>query len=166
MSPESVQLYTIGHSNVPVERLIDLLATHTITTLCDVRSSPYSRYSSQFNREDLAEQLRSAGITYYYMGDMLGGKPQDSTLRTADGALPDYDKLAASPEFVRGLDRLIALGAQAQVACMCSEANYHTCHRNLLITPALIGRGIAVWHILPDGRLDRGAIEPQQMRMF
>src|SRR5215510_7206687 len=107
MSANPVQLYSIGHSNVPVERLIALLDQHAITTLCDVRSAPYSRYNPQFNRESLADALRSAAIAYRFMGDTLGGKPADAGLRTEDGALPDYDKIAAAPAFLRGLADLI-----------------------------------------------------------
>jgi uncharacterized protein (DUF488 family) len=166
MAADRIQLFSIGHSNVPTERLIALLRQHGIATLCDVRSAPYSRYNPQFNREDLAESLRAAQIAYRFMGDTLGGKPADSTLRTDDGALPDYDKIAASPPFQRGLEQLIALGARGPTAFMCSEADYHICHRHRLIAPALIGRGIDIWHILHDGSLERGEIEPQQTRMF
>jgi uncharacterized protein (DUF488 family) len=166
MASDQITLYSIGHSNVAVERLIDLLAQHGITTLCDVRSAPYSRYNPQFNRETLADSLRAADLAYQYMGDALGGKPADGALRTDDGALPDYSKIRASPAFTRGLDQLIALGARTPTAFMCSEADYHTCHRHRLIAPALIGRGITVWHIMHDGGLERGEIEPQQMRMF
>jgi uncharacterized protein (DUF488 family) len=166
MTSDPVQLYSIGHSNVPIERLIALLEQHAITTLCDVRSMPYSRYNPQFNRENLAGALRATPIAYHFMGDTLGGKPADDTLRTEDGALPDYDKIAASSVFLRGLDQLIALGASGPTAFMCSEADYHICHRHRLIAPALIGRGILVWHIMPDGGIERGEIEAQQMRMF
>ena len=161
-----IQLYSIGHSNVPIERLIALLEQHAITTLCDVRSTPYSRYNPQFNREVLADSLRAAGVSYRFMGDTLGGKPADDALRTADGGLPDYDKIAASPVFLRGLDQLIALGASGPTAFMCSEADYRTCHRHRLIAPALIGRGVSVWHIMHDGGLERGEVEAQQTRMF
>ena len=166
MASDLVQLYSIGHSNVPTERLIALLCQHSIATLCDVRSAPYSRYNPQFNRESLAESLRAAGIVYRFMGDTLGGKPDDDALRTADGALPDYDKIAASAAFQRGLDQLIALGARGPTAFMCSEADYHVCHRHRLIAPALIGRSLTIWHILHDGGLERGEVEPQQTRMF
>jgi uncharacterized protein (DUF488 family) len=166
MPAEPVQLYSIGHSNVPIERLIALLQQHRIANLCDVRSAPYSRYNPQFNRESLADALRSAALTYRFMGDTLGGKPADGALRTEDGALPDYDKIAASPAFQRGLDELIELGASGPTAFMCSEADYRTCHRHRLIAPALIGRGVVVWHIMPDGGRERGEIEAQQMRMF
>jgi uncharacterized protein (DUF488 family) len=166
MTSNPVQLYSVGHSNVEVGRLIGLLRRHDIATLCDVRSAPYSRYNPQFNRETLAVSMREAGIAYHFMGDTLGGKPADSALRTEDGALPDYDKIASSAAFRGGLGQLIALGAAAPTAFMCSEADYHSCHRHRLIAPALIARGVTVWHILPDGRLERGEIEAQQMRMF
>src|SRR5262245_37919760 len=166
MPADSVQLYSIGHSNSPTERLIDLLCQHGITTLCDVRSAPYSRYNPQFNRETLADSLRTAGLVYHFMGDTLGGKPNDGALRTEDGALPDYDKIAVAPAFLRGIDELIAIGAHGPTAFMCSEADYRACHRHRLIAPALIGRGVAVWHIMPDGQLERGEVEAQQMRMF
>ena len=166
MTATAVALYSIGHSNVAVERLIALLSQHAILTLCDVRSMPYSRYNPQFNRETLADKMRLAGIAYRFMGDSLGGKPADGTLRTEDGVLPDYAKIAASPIFNHGLDQLIALGSRGPTAFMCSEADYHSCHRHKLIAPALIERGVIVLHIMPDGGIERGAIEPQQMRMF
>ena len=166
MTANTIALYSIGHSNVAAERLIALLSQHAIAALCDVRSMPYSRYNPQFNRETLADDMRLAGIAYRFMGDSLGGKPADDTLRTEDGALPDYSKIAASPIFNRGIDQLIALGARQPTAFMCSEADYRSCHRHKLIAPALIERGVIVLHIMPDGAIERGAIEPQQMRMF
>jgi len=160
------RFYSIGHSNVPIERLIALLSQHAIAALCDVRSMPYSRYNPQFNRETLADNMHLAGIAYRFTDDSLGGKPAVDTLRTEDGALPDDAKIAASPIFNRGIEQLIVLGARQPTAFMCSEADYRSCHRHKLIAPALIERGVIVLHILPDGGIERGAIEPQQMRMF
>lgn len=131
-----------------------------------MRSAPYSRYNPQFNREALASSLRDAQIAYHYLGDALGGMPTDTALRTEDGAAADYMKIAASPGFQRGLAQLMALGAHGPTAFMCGEADYHGCHRHRLITPALIEHGVAVWHIMHGGGMERGEIEPQQIRMF
>jgi uncharacterized protein (DUF488 family) len=166
MAPNAVTLYSIGHSNVPTTRLIALLEQHRIATLCDVRSTPYSRYNPQFNREALAVSLRDAAIAYRFMGDLLGGKPADGTLRTEDGILPDYAKIASAPAFMHGIEQLLALGIHAPTAFMCSEADYRMCHRNKLIVPALLARDAVVWHIMADGALECGEIAPQQMRMF
>jgi uncharacterized protein (DUF488 family) len=46
-------IYTIGHSNHPIERFIALLRQHEITAVADVRSTPYSRFNPQFSREPL-----------------------------------------------------------------------------------------------------------------
>ena len=166
MSEQAVQLFSIGHSNVETQALVDLLHRHTIATVCDVRSAPYSRYNPQFNREALAASLQEARIAYRFMGEALGGKPAASALRTDDGALPDDDKIWVEPTFLRGLDQLIALGSTAPTAFMCAEADYHSCHRHRLITPALIRRGVTVWHIMHDGSLEQGMLEARQMRMF
>jgi len=52
-------IYTVGHSNHPIERFIDLLKPYGITALADVRSTPYSRFNPQFRREKL--QVTSVG---------------------------------------------------------------------------------------------------------
>ncbi len=166
MNSEAVQLFSIGHSNVPIERFIALLRQHAIAMVCDVRSAPWSRFAPQFNRGTIDVVLREAGITYMFMGDTLGGKPDDPALRTEDGAYADYQKIAASPAFVRGLEALIAHGCTTPTAFMCSEADYRTCHRHRLLVPALAERGVQVAHILADGSAVPGVVEPQQIRMF
>ena len=47
-------LYTIGHSNHPIESFIALLTSNGITAIADVRSRPYSRRHPQFNKDRLA----------------------------------------------------------------------------------------------------------------
>ena len=49
---------TIGHSNHPIERFLDLLKAGGVRLLVDVRSMPYSRRFPQFGRERLAKSLR------------------------------------------------------------------------------------------------------------
>ena len=45
--------FTIGHSNHSLNSLIALLRMHRVTAVADVRSSPYSRFNPQFNRDTL-----------------------------------------------------------------------------------------------------------------
>ena len=70
-------LWTIGHSNHPLEAFLDLLTRHRIEVLVDVRSSPYSRYASQFNREALRQPLHDRAVQYLFLGDLLGGRVED-----------------------------------------------------------------------------------------
>jgi uncharacterized protein DUF488 len=53
------ELWSIGHSNHSIERFLALLRQHEIATLADVRTAPYSRYSPQFNRDELALSIRT-----------------------------------------------------------------------------------------------------------
>ena len=58
MSTETtLRVYTMGHSNMALHRLLALLVSHEISVLVDVRSTPYSRQNPQYNREPLAEAL-------------------------------------------------------------------------------------------------------------
>ena len=48
---------TIGHSNHPIGRFVDLLKAGGVEAVVDVRSTPYSRRFPQFGRERLAQSL-------------------------------------------------------------------------------------------------------------
>ena len=48
---------TIGHSNHPIERFVELLKSGGVDELVDVRSQPWSRRYPQFGRERLAQTL-------------------------------------------------------------------------------------------------------------
>ena len=65
-------VYTIGHSNGTVERLVGMLQQHGITAVADVRSRPYSRFNPQFNRESLAAALKASGLEYVFLGRNSG----------------------------------------------------------------------------------------------
>jgi uncharacterized protein (DUF488 family) len=151
-------VYTIGHSNHQAAELTGLLRQHGIELLVDVRSSPYSRYVPQANRETLARTLKSAGITYRWMGDRLGGKPE--------GSVADYDELADSPAFQQGITDLMSLAAEHCTAIMCSEGDHRQCHRHKLITPILLDNDLEVLHIQPDGSLVDERKEPRQLTLF
>jgi uncharacterized protein (DUF488 family) len=70
-------LYTIGHSTHEIDRFIQLLQMYSISVLCDVRSSPYSRYNPQFNRENIRADLMRRKIAYVYLGRELGPQSED-----------------------------------------------------------------------------------------
>ncbi len=65
-------LWTIGHSNHTLEAFARLLAQETIEFVADVRSYPYSRHASQFNREDFRNALAQRAIRYVFLGEALG----------------------------------------------------------------------------------------------
>lgn len=158
-------LYTIGHSNQSVDRLIDLLRTHSIAVLIDVRSAPYSRFSPQFNHEALQRTIVAAGIRYVYAGDHLGGRPAESACYDESGQI-DYQRVARQDFYQAGIARLIEYAAEDRTAIMCSEEDPNHCHRHKLIAQTLLERGIAVLHIRGDGRLEAADPLAVQRRLF
>src|SRR5712692_2338609 len=161
-------LYSIGHSNAAIEAFLDLLKSHNIQVLVDTRTHPYSRYSPHFNREALKRSLAEIGIDYVFMGDQLGGRPEDKEYYRRDGK-PDYDLMAEAPSYVSGIEHLLELGAQKRVAFMCSEADFRKCHRYWLITRTLVNRGFEVKHILHSGEVvssNQSEFEPAQLSLY
>lgn len=146
-------VYTVGHSNHSIEAFVELLRSNGIEALVDVRTHPYSRFATQFNRESLKGSLSAAGVRYLYLGGELGGRPTGSEFYDAEGYVL-YDRLAASPAFLSGLRRLESGIAEYRVALMCSEEDPNVCHRRLLISRALGGRGIEARHIRGDGSVE------------
>ena len=142
-------ILTVGHGNLPQEALIRHLLDARVARLVDVRSTPYSRWHPHFNRRRIAEAAEAAGITYEWE-PALGGRPDDPSLRTADGA-PDYTLMAQHPPLLEAVDRLVAASAEASTAIMCSEGDPARCHRTLLLAPLLVERGVTVRHLLNDG---------------
>jgi uncharacterized protein (DUF488 family) len=154
MTPSSSSrptLYTIGHSNHSEEKFLELLHEHGIEVLVDVRSQPFSRYNPQFNESNLKRIVESSGIRYLFMGEQLGGRPEGAGfLDEAGHAL--YHRMAESPAFLAGIERLQRGVAEHRVAVMCSEEDPAVCHRHLLVTRVISRRGVDVLHIRGDGR--------------
>ncbi len=141
---------TIGHSNHTLEHFMALLHGAGIQVLVDVRSSPVSAYCPHFDREPLQRALRAAGLQYVFLGAELGGRPEEAEFYDPAGYV-SYEKMASSPRFLAGIDRVLETAARRTVALMCGEEDPATCHRHLLVARVLAGRGVAVQHIRGDG---------------
>jgi uncharacterized protein (DUF488 family) len=146
-------IYTVGHSNHPIERFIGLLQPHGITALADVRSTPYSRFNPQFRREKLQAALAVAGIQYVFLGEELGARSNDPAVYDADGRV-SYAQLAKTDLFRRGIERLKTGMADHRISIMCAEREPLDCHRTILVSRELVREGIPVTHILADGSLE------------
>ena len=167
------RLYTIGHSNHDLEHFIELLKMHAITAIGDVRSSPYSKFNPQYNREPLQKTLKENRIAYVFLGAELGPRSEDPACYL-DGKV-QYGRLAQTEAFHRGLER-VRMGMKShRIALMCAEKDPIACHRMILVCRALRSDPIAICHILEDGRLEtlqdserRLMIElkMRQLRMF
>lgn len=131
------RIWTIGYGNGDLEHLLFRLRAQGIRRLYDVRSTPYSRYQKQFDREVLDSALSETEIAYRYAGHVLGGAQFDAICAPTEAATQAIAKLSEKEE----------------TSClMCGCGFPIPCHRGRAIAPLLIARGLDVWHILPDGR--------------
>ena len=142
-------ILTIGHSRHSLERVIALLEGAGATAVADVRSAPVSRFSPHFNKTALATSLAARNIDYVFLGEQLGGRPEQTAMYTQGRA--DYEKMAAAPNFHAGIARLMEAAGRNRVAAMCSEADPLDCHRCLLVARALAQDGIEIGHVLASG---------------
>lgn len=145
-------IWTVGHSNHPLEHFLDLLGQHGIGVLVDVRSSPYSRYASHFNKEAIRGPLQCRAVKYVFLGDLLGGRAEGQQFYDAQGHVL-YDRVASTAGFQRGIERLLDGIAAHRLAIMCGEEDPTDCHRRLLIGRVLGRRGVGLMHIRGDGRV-------------
>jgi uncharacterized protein (DUF488 family) len=147
-------ILTIGHSTRTWKDFLAILRAHGIQRVVDVRTIPRSRHNPQFNRELLSTKLRSARIGYVHLGK-LGGlrharrdSPNMGWRNTSFRGFADYMQ---TPDFEKGLQRLMKLAKQKNTAVMCAEAVPWRCHRSL-IADALTVRGIPVADIMTAKR--------------
>jgi uncharacterized protein (DUF488 family) len=156
------EVFTIGHSTRPIEQFIDLLKTHGVKRVIDVRTISRSRHNPQFNRESLAESLRGSGIAYTHI-KKLGGlrhSTKDSiNLGWRNSSFRGFADYMQTPEFEAALDRAIKLAKTKPCALMCAEAVPWRCHRSL-IADALTVRKIPVKHIVSGTRAQPHKITP------
>jgi uncharacterized protein (DUF488 family) len=151
-------LLTVGHGPELRDALTARLSGAGVRLVVDVRRFPGSRSNPDVRREALEEWLPAAGIGYRWDA-RLGGRralPRDEPVADGWWTVAQFAAYAAhtrTPEFAAALDDVLAAAADAVVAVMCSEYVWWRCHRRLVADVAVLGRGVPVRHLMPDGRL-------------
>jgi uncharacterized protein (DUF488 family) len=159
------EIFTVGHSTHSINQFMELIQQHKITALCDVRSTPYSRYNPQFNKEHLKKELAKRNIVYVFMGKELGARSDNPQCYV--GGQVQFDKLAKDPLFIKGINRLKNGMAKYRIALMCAEKDPIACHRTILVCRNLRSPNIIVKHILEDGSIENHKeTEKRLMRLW
>lgn len=76
---EHPPIYTIGYGNRALADFLALLQRYEIRYLVDIRSQPYSRFHPDYSKAALEGAIKQQGLRYVFMGEALGGRPQDTT---------------------------------------------------------------------------------------
>jgi len=163
-----MNLYTAGHSTATLEDFVALMKKHEIDVVVDVRSKPRSRLA-HFDQIPLQSGLEEAGVAYRFLGDRLGGVPQDPEVRARwqQGRLDPVivAHLRSTDEWHDGiaeLTRLITGGGGRAVCIVCSEGDANECHRKAVALDAAdVTEGLDIRHLSVNGTapLDVGVQE-------
>ena len=155
-------LFSIGHSNHPFERFLELLRRHGIEAVADVRSTPASRRHPHYNRERLKAALEGNGVRYLFLGKELGARRTEP--EAYEGGIASYERIARLPAFRGGLEIVKESAAERRTALMCAEREPLDCHRTLLVCRHLRGAVEGgIFHILADGALEAHSAVEQRL---
>jgi uncharacterized protein (DUF488 family) len=159
----STMIFTIGHSNHPFSRFMELIQKQNIQMVVDVRTRPYSKYTPYYSKKPLEEGLKEYQVEYVYLGNKIGGKPDDAKFYH-DGELL-YHLLEADEKYQEGLKILLELARDNRIVIMCSEEDPYHCHRHHLISQSLLKNNFQITHIRGNGDLEKVRSD-YQTRLF
>jgi uncharacterized protein (DUF488 family) len=160
-----MEIYTVGYGRLSFAQLLSLLRKHSIETVVDVRSAPYSKFSPEFCKSSLKSLLASQGIKYLFLSDkkgenQLGGKPNDPSVII--GGVIYYELIKEKKYFKEGIQSLLETAKGRRVCLLCAEEDPNRCHRHHLITKTLLCMGVNVHHIRADARIEEAVFDQEQ----
>ena len=149
-----MRIATLGHSTRRLDELLEILASHGVEQVADVRRYPGSRRHPHFARDPLESALRDAGVGYVWM-EALGGRrrrragsPHTAWKVEGFAAYADY---MDTGEFERAAAELLERARDRFTAILCAEARPEQCHRRL-IADWLVVHGVEVVHLIDRDR--------------
>ncbi len=149
-------LFTIGHSILEMGAFAKLLKDCGVELVADVRSVPQSARLPHFSHPALEKLLAAENISYLFLGEELGGRPDDSDAYRPNGVV-DYAARRRSYAFQRGVERLLKELEERSVAMLCAEEDPLQCHRFMMVCPELVKLGVDPQHIRKGGQMETQA---------
>lgn len=148
-----IEIYTLGHSNYPFDKFIEILKKYNINCVVDTRSIPYSKYNTQYNKEFFHAALKKLGYTYIYMADEFGDKRKNKISYNEEG-YADFDKVVLEDDFKKGIERLkVGCSKNYKIVLLGAMQEPIRCHRAILLGKELIKHGFDIKHIMHEGDL-------------
>lgn len=141
----------MGYAPLNRHKFLSLLQQHQIHAVVDVRSLPYSRIWSDFNRNVIQLALKKEGMHYVFMGDLCGARFEDAAVY--ENGVLSYESVITHALFQKAMVRLKKGLKNYRIALMCAEKDPLCCHRFLLICRYL-SKDINISHLRHDGALE------------
>lgn len=125
-------LFTLGYEGLSIDRYLDVLISHSIIALVDVRKNPVSRKFG-FSKNRLEKAVENVSISYIHIPEL--GVPSD--MRHALSSREDYTRLFTTystkilPANQDALELLHSIvKSKTRVALTCFEEEPTCCHRS------------------------------------
>ncbi len=151
MSTDKKRIYTIGYSAFDINEFISTLKTYGVTAVSDVRSSPYSKFKPEYNKEYLSKKLKENNIQYVFLGDYLGARFKEKTVYI-NGTV-NFELASKLDSFKIGTQRLVEGSKKYTIVLLCAEKDPIECHRSILIAKN-ISDMFSVFHIHADSSIE------------
>ena len=142
-------IYTIGYSGFRIDEFISRIKKYKINVVIDVRSSPYSQYFKEYNKENLDKVLKENRIHYRNYNLEFGAR-QIEKKYYPNGYL-DFELFSKSENFLSGVKKLeSSIKQNYTFVLMCAEKDPYTCHRTILVARAFFKLGYKIVHLMPN----------------
>ena len=122
------KIYTIGHSTKKWEIFLKEIESVNYDILADVRSTPYSCWNPQYNKNRFIEEIWDK---YLFMWDSLWS----------------LDDNISEEVFIDWIKKLSKIAKEKTVVYFCSEWKHENCHRNFKLWPYIIKEWFEVIHL-------------------
>lgn len=159
-------IYTIGYTAFSLNEFIEAIKNFGISCVIDVRSSPFSNYYTDYNKDTLERILKKHNILYRNYANEFGARQTNPAFYSGD--IVDFDKFIKSAQFLEGVSK-VKKGIERgyKFVLMCAEKDPIKCHRSIMLGKGFSENGFDVKHIVSKKELEsQKELEERLLEMY
>lgn len=160
------EIFTIGYTAFQLEGFFSILKKYDINSVIDVRSSPFSKFHSEYNTDKLSEELKKRGFAYRNYKNEFGARQLE--IKYYPHGYMDFSLFVKSDAFRSGMGKIMnASNMDYRFVLMCAEKEPVTCHRVIMVAREFYKEGYTVKNLLANGEFyTQEDIEHQLVDMY
>lgn len=152
-------IFTIGYAAKTIDSFVAALKKNGVTSIVDVRTSPFSAAFPMFNRDALKSTLKGHGIAYLSFADEFGARRVEKDVYVDSFDLKtescvkrvSFEKVYKLDVFQQGVQRIHTAYSKGHKVCfMCSEKRPSDCHRFIMVASYFKPLGFDVVNIVSE----------------
>lgn len=159
-------IYTIGYTAFSINEFIETIKNFGISCVIDVRSSPFSNYYTDYNKDTLERTLKEHNILYRNYANEFGARQTNPAFYSGD--IVDFDKFIKSAQFLEGVSK-VKKGIERgyKFVLMCAEKDPIKCHRSIMLGKGFSENGFDVKHIVSKTEIEsQRELEERLLEMY